>query len=183
MTRWTGCVMLAALLWAAPIQAAPILSLLPPSGSVAAAPGQTVGWGYQIVNDDPTQWLVITSLIPGLFQHGIGSDLIFDFPILAPGSSWVRPYVPGTQGLYEFTWDATAPVGFVNSGSFTIGAEFWNGDPFLGGQFASALPDFVVPYNTATVPEPSTLAVVAAGLGLAAVRRRSRWSAGRRRSS
>src|ERR671910_1320636 len=82
MTRWTGCVMLAALLWAAPLQAATIFTLLPGAGSAQASPGDTVGWGYEIVNDDLTNWLVISSFNSDGFQFGTLIDAIFDFPIL-----------------------------------------------------------------------------------------------------
>ena len=149
--------------------AAPMLTLLPASGGVTAAPGETVGWGYEIVNDDPTQWLVISSLATDGFQYGSGSDLIFDFPIIAPGSSWTQAYVSGVQGLFEFTWDSSVPLAFVNNGSFILTGEFWDGDPFQGGQFVSSTPDLSAAYSvavttTSPVPEPSTLLLLAAGI-------------------
>jgi hypothetical protein len=179
MRRISGCVLLAALLWATPAAAAPILNLLPATGSVTALPGETVGWGYEIVNDDLDHWLVVSFLNPDGFQFGTGSDLIFDFPIIAPGASLIRSYVAGVQGLYEFTWDAGAPAGFVNSGLFVIGAELWDADPFAGGQFASTLPDFIAPYSVgvpatepAPVPEPAAVVLLTAGLGVAGLSRR-----------
>jgi hypothetical protein len=179
MNRIRHGVVLAALLWAAPAGAAPIFSLIPADGSVVADPGQTVGWGYEIVNDDPTQWLVVSSLSAAPFEFGVGSDLIFDFPILAPGTSLVRPYVAGLQGLYEFTWDATAPAGFTNSGTFTIGAELWDGDPFVDGGFVSTVPDFTAAYSVSTfdaapvpTPEPASLILVGCGIALFGARRK-----------
>jgi hypothetical protein len=171
------CLTAAALLCAARAQASPIFTLLPEAGSSVASPGDTVGWGYEIFNDDPTDWLVIESLSPGLFEQGTYSEL-FDYPILAPDTTVTAPYVAGLQGLAEFTWDATAPAGFLNSGIFTIGADLWDGDPFAGGLPVSDLFTFTAPYNISTaaetqVPEPPTLALLGIGLAcIAALRRR-----------
>jgi hypothetical protein len=167
--------MLAAILWAAPTQATPVFTLLPGTGSTVASPGDTVGWGYEITNDDTTDWLVISSFNANLFQFGTLTDIL-DYPILAPGATVTNSYLPGLQGLAEFTWDATAPPGFTNSGVFTIGAEIWDGDPLLGGVFVSALPDFTSSYaisTTATpVPEPASVLLFGAGLAVVVARRR-----------
>lgn len=189
MMRISGCLMLVALVCAAPAEAVPIFNLLPPT-TITADPGETVGWGYEIVNDETDYWLVITGLVPDPFAHGTGSDAIFGFPILAPasspGSTVIQPYVPGVAGLYEFTWDLTAPGGFVNSGVFHISAELWDGDPFAGGQFASTLPDFIAPFTvtanepSASVPEPTTLLIFLTGFGCAGL---SRLVSARRRSN
>jgi hypothetical protein len=184
MTRLTGCVMLVALTWAAPSQAAPIFTLVPASGSLVGAPGDTVGWGYEVVNDDPTNWLVISGLNSDGFQYGTVNDFIFDYPILAPGATLTTSYLAGIQGLAEFTWDLTAPAGFINSGFFSIGAELWDGDPFAGGQFALALADFTAPYDVsvtrapAPVPEPATFVLLASGLGFGLLSRRRRSAPG-----
>src|SRR5687767_5006020 len=85
---------------------------------MGAAPGDTVGWGYEIINDDPANWLVISSFNSDAFQYGSLNDFIFDYPIVAPGATITMPYLAGLQGLAEFTWDVTAPAGFTNSGAF-----------------------------------------------------------------
>ena len=75
-------------------------SLLPGDGHIAGAPGETVGWGYSIDNQSTSQWLVTTGLAPGAFQFGT-PNLLFDFPILAPGSSATSPFnVAGLTGLF-----------------------------------------------------------------------------------
>lgn len=183
MTRTIFCMMVATLLWALPTQASPLFTLLPEAGSDVAAPGATIGWGYEITNDDTTDWLVISSFNADLVQYGSLTD-IFDYPILAPGSTVTTPYLTGLQGLAEFTWDALAPAGFTNTGLFTIGAQFWDGDPFAGGAFVSALPDFTAAFDMSTAPEtptptpePSSLLLVSTGLaGVAAIR----WRRGTR---
>src|SRR5688572_12626597 len=126
MIRWVMsiCVVFAAVMGAAPAEASPIFTLLPGAGSAVASPGDTVGWGYEIINDDPANWLVISSFNSDAFQYGSLNDFIFDYPIVAPGATITMPYLAGLQGLAEFAWDVTAPAGFTNSGAFTIGAEF-----------------------------------------------------------
>lgn len=168
MKRMSLSTTLFALLFAAPAGATPVFTLVPGTGSAVASPGDTVGWGYEISNDDSTNWLVISSFSSDFFQFGTETD-IFDYPILAPGSTVTTPYVAGLQGLAEFTWDATAPAGFTNTGVFTIAAELWDGDPFAGGTFVSSLPDFTATYSISTatattpVPEPGTLVLLLVG--------------------
>jgi hypothetical protein len=175
------CVVLIAVTGAVTAEATPMVTLRPGAGSGGASPGATVGWGYEIVNDDSDNWLVISSFNSDGFQYGSLNDFLFDYPIVAPGATITMPYLAGLQGLAEFTWDVTAPDGFTNSGAFTIGAEFWDDEPFLGGLFVSTLPDFTAVYNISTasapapVPEPASLLLVGTGLaGLAAGRRRFR---------
>ena len=142
-----GCVMIAALFAAPRADASPILTLLPSTGTAGADPGQTAGWGYEVTNDDPGYWLVLTGLtVTTPFAYGTVNDLIFDYPILAPQTSVTQNWLQGSAGLLEFTWDLTAPAGFVNTGVFTIAAELWDADPFLGGQFVESIPDFTLAY-------------------------------------
>jgi len=134
----------------------------PENVTLAAGPTLT-GWGYTIQNQSSTDWLVTTGLSAGAFQHAT-PDLIFDFPDLAPGSTVTVSYDPVTQaGLYQILWDQNAPAGFVNSGTFTLTAQWWSGAPGSGGSFISSAPNAGQPYTaTATItPEPATTTLIA----------------------
>ncbi|SPQ02049.1 conserved exported hypothetical protein [Candidatus Sulfobium mesophilum] len=144
---------------------------IPESGNIAGPPGSTIGWGYTISNDDPDNWLVLIGLNADIFQQG-ATALIFDFPIVAPGSLLSVPY-DGFNGLYQLTWDLSAPIGFVNSGTFTLSAEYWNGDPLTGGTFIESAQDRSSPYKATVIPEPSTFLLLGAGLaGMGLLRRK-----------
>jgi hypothetical protein len=151
--------------------------LLPVSGDLSAPPGATEGWGYTLANEDPSLWLVPFNLDADAFEHGTPNSL-FLFPVVAPGGTIHIDY-DGMNGLYEFTWDVTAPVGFVNVGTFVIGADWFTDDPAEGGIFSHAAGDVELPYSVAAarstteVPEPGTLVLTLGALAAHAVRRRA----------
>jgi hypothetical protein len=131
---------------------------------VAGTPGSTVGWNYSITNNSATDWLVLTTLNAGTFDHGTPTTL-FDFPIVAPDTRVSQTFDPSLlTGLYELTWDSTAPVGFVNRGVFDVSGEWWTDDPLAGGIFLSDAADKTAAYSAAVtgvpgvpaLPEPAT---------------------------
>jgi hypothetical protein len=147
-------------------------SLIPADGAVAGPPGSTVGWGYSIINTSPSDWLVTTALSSDAFLNGTPAA-IFDFPDLGPGVTGTVPFDPiAPAGLFELTWDITAPVGFVNSGSFDLSAEFWSGDPLAGGVFVASAPDTLAPYTATVTPEPPTLVLLLGALTATGILRR-----------
>lgn len=157
----------------------------PADGAISGAAGATIGWGYTISNLDPDHWLLPTALNSDLFQLASPNAFLFDFPALAPGATISESYSPGLAGLFELTWDPTAPAGFTNAGTFILSADFYDGDPFAGGNFLLSGSDQIAPY-TATVtaspvtdvPEPSTTTMLIFGVTLILWRAR----AGRRRA-
>lgn len=134
---------------------------LPSNGQVFAAPGSTVGWGYRVRNPT-TDWLELTNVSADVFLNGTPFSL-FDFPILAAGEERIVSWTMGTAGLFEFTWDLSAPVNSVNVGLFTLEGVFWDGDPLSGGasiigQADPQSADYrVSASSTSVVPEPGAL--------------------------
>ena len=128
------------------------LTLIPASGEVFGLAGSTVGWGYTITNDT-SNWLVTMGLSADLFQNG-AADTFFDFPALAPGTSATVDFVAGVSGLYQLTWDTTAPTGFVNSGTFILSSDYFDGNPMMGGTDIGPAPDLMAGYS-ATVTSSS----------------------------
>src|SRR5687768_7703554 len=146
-------------------------STIPSSGTVIGGPGSTVGWGYSITNLSSTNWLEITALNAGAFLFGTPDASLFNFPILEPGATVTVTYVAGLSGLFEFTWDLTAPAGFENIGIFLLSGAFWSGDPFAGGAFLDFAEDQSAPYLARVsspgtpVPESPTVLLLSLGLG------------------
>jgi hypothetical protein len=154
-------------------------SLIPPSGDVAGPPGSTVGWGYSLDNESASDWLVTSDLEAGTFLDG-SPNVLFDFPDLGPGQSVTVPFDPvaGT-GVYEFTWEGSAPIGFMNTGIFELDAQWWTGDPLNGGAYIADAPSAYINYSaavvtsTSPVPEPSSLILFIIALGTLRLARRS----------
>jgi hypothetical protein len=133
--------------------------------AITGAPGSTEGWGYSITNNT-SQFLVATSLNAGVFQGGtIDLFTLFDYPIVAPGSTAAQVYDPNLfTGLAQFTWDANVASGTTNTGFFDIGFDYF--DPTTGGDLGPAF-DAQAPYSVtavAPVPEPASIVLLAFGL-------------------
>lgn len=156
-------------LWVVPAQAIPdwTFGTLPPDGAIAGEAGSTIGWGYTISNLDDSNWLLLGSLDADVFLFATPDASPFDYPSIAPGGTVSVPY-DGLSGLFQLTWDAGAPVGFLNTGLFTAGADWYDGDPFGGGLFLDMAGSRSTAYSaevTASVslPEPSTFLLLMVG--------------------
>jgi hypothetical protein len=147
--------------------------LIPLSGNVSGAAGSTVGWGYSITNESATDWLLTTNMVSDSFLYGTPT-LLFDFPEVAPGQTVTESFDSiALTGLYEDVLDASAPNGSVDSGNFVLSAQWYDGDPFNGGNFIADAPDTNSAYTaivTASggpgIPEPGSIFLMIAGLGL-----------------
>lgn len=193
-TRWLAVVMLlmsAPAVHADPIDLEPVttfgFSLLPAGGAITGAPGETIGWGYSLVNYSLTDWLVVGFPSSDPFENATPDASVFDFPIVAPGATVALAYAPATgsgfgSGLFQITWNTDAPIGFSTSGLFTLSADFYDADPLdelANAQFLrSAEPQSAAYSATVTaataVPEPATLVLTGAGFALAGIFRRRR---------
>ena len=158
-------------------------SLLPSGGDISGPAGSTIGWDYTITNLDTVNWLSLTGISADSFSNGTPDASVFDFPVVAPDSTVTLSY-DGGFGLYQLTWDSSAPVGFVNSGTFVLSGEWYDGDPFSDGAFLDSAPDQSAAYSATVtnagptpVPEPSTGLLLASGIaGLGLLRKRNSCS-------
>ena len=151
-------------------------STIPASGSLSAAAGSTVGWGYSITNNSQDLWLEFTNIgTDAAFTNGFSNPIVFNFPLVAPNSTLTQVY-DGINGLYEFTWSAGAPAGTSNSGNFVLNGDWLSPDPLdasAPGESLESISEFKVPYSVTVpascectpVPEGSSLPMLACGVG------------------
>jgi hypothetical protein len=141
-------------------------STIPGDGNISGSPGATVGWGYSITNDSTTDWLGTLTLDAPSFLDGTANP-IFDYPVIAPGATVTETFDASLpQGLYEFTWNSNAPIGVVNSGSFTISGDFYADEndannetnPLSSDQESAA---YSVTSVVSAIPEPSSRILLA----------------------
>jgi hypothetical protein len=152
--------------------------LLPANGAIVGQAGSTIGWGYTVTNGSE-HWLELTSVSADPFEHATGDASPFDFAILAPGQTHTAIYdaAVGFPGLFQLTWDLSAPVGFTNIGVFVVTGMLWNASPFDSAAAVIALaPDLTAAYSASVtpVPEPGTLLLMGSGAAMAALARRRR---------
>ncbi|RZT10226.1 PEP-CTERM protein-sorting domain-containing protein [Duganella sp. CF402] len=151
----------------------------PAGGAVSGLPGQTVGWGYQLVNTDSSNWFVPTQLNVSSFSLGVPDASYFDFPILAPGASVDAAFDALLHtGLYGVQIFPFALAGQSDSGLFTVSGEWWSGDPLAGGIFLQAADGVQAAYSltvaAAALPLPGSLPLLALGAALLLARQRRR---------
>jgi hypothetical protein len=124
------------------------------------------GWSYTLDNQSSSLWLVTTGMSYSFIDYA-DPNFIFQSSTLVPGAMLTIPYNPlaGT-GLLEIAWDPDVPPGFVNSGVFSLYAQWWSGDPAHGGTLVSAAPVADQPYSVSLIPVPEPTTVGLVGLAL-----------------
>jgi hypothetical protein len=140
-------------------------------GAVSGMPGQTVGWGYQLVNTDASNWFVPTQLNASSFSIGTPDASYFDFPVLAPGATVNAAFDALLHtGLYGVQLFPFALPGQTDSGVFTLSGEWWSGDPLAGGVFLQAADavqaSLLLTVGAAALPLPGSLPLLALGAGV-----------------
>lgn len=163
-TRLFLCLLLTSVTTMCTAQAAPDWSLttLPPGGEIFGKPGAVIGWGYNLENRSPDRWLLAYNVIasaPMEHAHYVPSGI---GEVLAPNSAVSVPF-SDVSSLVSIQWDADAPAQFVNAGTFTIYAGWYDGDPFNGGEPLEEAAPVTVPYRATVVPEPASMCALALG--------------------
>jgi len=155
----------------------PTFTLVPAGGIISGASGGVVGWGYDITNNDPANWLVLDdsaatgSLLSGTF--GTYVDYIgANFIVINPSSSTGTVlFNKGTSGTGAFDIDAFVPPNTVIPGSIALDYTLFSQNPnsptfdpnsFVsdGTVFATAQLDV----NASSVPEPGSMWLTVVGL-------------------
>ena len=164
-------------------QATPNLTLIPSSGTVNGSAGTTVGWGFTVTNDDPSDWLVLNDsfFTPSntLGTDSTYTDLIASqFVVVDPGSSsGAQPYNPSVPtGIGSLTLPSTAPEGQVAMGTIFLDYSVFSQDPndpnFDPGSFITS--GTLDAAANVQVPEPASAMMLlgAAPLLLGSLRRK-----------
>jgi hypothetical protein len=157
---------------------------------ISGNPGQVVGWSFSISTLLPGRWALVNSVVFDTLSN-IGSFSSYSFPLVVGSGA-------GNADPYNETFNAGAGtgVGSFSISPLTVGGEVANGflrfvftvydaDPVNDSNFDSganlvtdneevsvAASVTVVPTESSPVPEPSTYALLAAGLVAMAARRR-----------
>src|SRR4051794_11678855 len=190
---------LAAVLAPLMAQAAPLLTLSPAGGTIQGSRGTVVGWGFTISNPDPN-FLVVTSaelcqtvVVAGFTvcdqfpsaTLGTFTDYIAQFNLIVAGPAPESPVISQAfnstllTGVGSFAISPGAPYGTF-SGQILLTYDLYSRSPKdplfdAGADFLSPGPNgntLTANAAVSSVPEPSTILLVAAGGAALACRRR-----------
>jgi len=151
----------------------PTLSLIPSSGTVAGFAGAVVGWGYDVTNPDPSDWVVLTdtfvdgSLASGTYGNyvdyiGATTGIVID-PSSTTGDV---AFSQGVAGAGEFDIDRFAPAVKI-TGDINIDYAVFSQDPnspsFDPSSFLSA-GTLTAAAEVDVTPEPASVLLMSAAL-------------------
>lgn len=155
--------------------------LTPASGALSGTHGSTVGWGFQLVNDE--HFLVVTSAefdtpaAIGSFTDYIAARNFF---VVGPGANasivWAQKFDPAQHtGVGSFVIDAGATPGAVAMGQIRLTYDLFSRSPldsaFDPDTHTLSTGNMLSQHATVTVvPEPATWALLAAGVALLGLR-------------
>jgi len=151
---------------------------------VSGPAGTTVGWGYSITNNSTSDYLDISGIDSDLFlaTDGTPGASIFNFPNVAPGATVMQVYEPvDNLGLFQFTWNLGLATGTTETGYFTLYGAFCDpsdiycvddGDVPSGTLATAGYSATVSPSGVVTTPEPRSVCLLLAGIGLLFVMRK-----------
>lgn len=155
----------------------PTFALFPNSGTVSGIQGSVVGWGYDITNNDPADWLVLNdSFVTGDLSTGTFGTYVdyiaSNFIVIGPSSSTGDvAFNQGAAGTGEFDINAFVPPTTI-TGAVNIDYSLFSQDPnnpnfdpgsfITSGTVSAAAAVQVV--GVSTVPEPAS--VLFTGLAL-----------------
>jgi hypothetical protein len=156
----------------------PTFTLVPAGGTISGASGGVVGWGYDVTNTDPSNWLVLNdSFVTGSLASGTFGTYVdyiaSNFIVIDPSSSTgTIPFNFGTiSGTGEFDIKPAVPPNTILPGDIDIDYSLFSQDPnspsfdpssFVTSGTVSASAQLDV--NTSTVPEPGSIWLTVAWL-------------------
>lgn len=165
---------------------APVLNLIPVNAS--AVPGGVAGWGYEISNPDPANFLLLNdSFASGSLATGTYGNYVdyvaSNFIVIGPGGdSGPVPFSLGSTGVGEFDFNLFVPVPTHIFGQINIDYSVFSQDPnsptFDPASFVSS-GTVSAPAEASAVAEPGSEFLAALALLPLALSVRRRFRAGR----
>jgi len=165
----------------------PSLALVPSGGTVAGLPGSTVGFGYDIDNPDPNNYVVLNdSFVTGDLASGTFGTYIdyvaLQFIVIDPNTdTGPVPFAQGSAGLGEFDMDLFVPIPTEIPGGISVDYSIFSTDPnspnFDPNSFITSGTLTATAEVDAAVPEPASVFLVGSlllPLAFLALRRRQR---------
>jgi hypothetical protein len=170
------------------------IQLNPLDGAVDGLAGATVGWGFSVDwTSTAGDWISFTgSSLGSIDQVETNPDLVqayldfiglqggpFDFGLAPASSPWTEDFDGVSQGVgaYQITSDpAIAAAGAEDTGEIVFAFQVYAGDPTDSAQigdnsysYYGPSTEFSVTVDAPSTPEPGTLELFLAGIGLLAV--------------